>query len=87
MNLVDRKLLTNFRDTAKELGMKPKKFIEFLEDEKYIYRDAHGTIKPYSASNDGLFEIKEYRSLTSDHTGVQTLVTPRGREVFRLLIR
>lgn len=86
-DLVDRKLLTNFRDTAKELGMKPKKFIEFLEDEKYIYRDAHGTIKPYSASNDGLFEIKEYRSLTSDHTGVQTLVTPRGREVFRLLIR
>lgn len=86
-DLVDRKLLTNFRDTAKELGMKPKKFIEFLEDRKYIYRDAHGTIKPYSASNDGLFEIKEYRSLTSDHTGVQTLVTPRGREVFRLLIR
>lgn len=28
-DLVDRKLLTNFRDTAKELGMKPKKFIEF----------------------------------------------------------
>lgn len=86
-DLVDRKLLTNFRDTAKELGVKPKKFLEFLEDKKYIYRDAQGTIKPYSDKNDGLFELKEYKGRYSSHAGQQTLITPRGREVFRLLLK
>lgn len=86
-DLVDRKLLTNFRDTAKELGVKPKKFLDFLEDKKYIYRDAQGTIKPYSDKNDGLFELKEYKGRYSSHAGQQTLVTPRGREVFRLLLK
>ncbi len=86
-DLVDRKLLTNFRDTAKELGVKPKKFLDFLEDKKYIYRDAQGTIKPYSDKNDGLFELKEYKGRYSSHAGQQTLITPRGREVFRLLLK
>ena len=86
-DLVDRKLLTNFRDTAKELGVKPKKFLDFLEDKKYIYRDAKGTIKPYSEKNDGLFELKEYKGRYSSHAGQQTLITPRGREVFRLLLK
>lgn len=86
-DLVDRKLLTNFRDTAKELGVKPKKFLDFLEDKKYIYRDAQGTIKPYSEKNDGLFELKEYKGRYSSHAGQQTLITPRGREVFRLLLK
>lgn len=86
-DLVDRKLLTNFRDTAKELGVKPKKFLDFLEDKKYIYRDAQGTIKPYSEKNDGLFELKEYNGRYSSHAGQQTLITPRGREVFRLLLK
>ena len=86
-DLVDRKLLTNFRDTAKELGVKHKKFLDFLEDKKYIYRDAQGTIKPYSEKNDGLFELKEYKGRYSSHAGQQTLITPRGREVFRLLLK
>ena len=37
--LVDRNLLTNFRETAKELGIKERDFIRFLIDRKYIYRD------------------------------------------------
>lgn len=84
--LVERNLLTNFRDTAKELGIKPKKFIAFLMDHRYIYRDYYGNIKPYSQKNDGLFELKEFNSNSSDYSGVQTLITPRGRETFRLLI-
>ena len=44
--LVDRNLLTNFRDTAKELKVQEKLFIQFLLDKKYIYRDRKGRIKP-----------------------------------------
>ena len=84
--LVDRNLLTNFRDTAKELGMKPKKFVTFLMDHGYIHRDQFGNIKPYARKNDGLFELKEFNSINSDYSGLQTLITPKGRETFRLLI-
>ena len=37
--LVERELLTNFRDTAKEIGMPERKFIQWLTDKGYIYRD------------------------------------------------
>ena len=82
--LVDRNLLTNFRDTAKEIGIKQKIFITYLENHDYIYRDSHGNIRPYADKNKGLFELKEFAN--GDFTGVQTLVTPRGRETFRLLL-
>lgn len=85
--LVDRNLLTNFRDTAKELGIREKDFISELMARKYIYRDQSGQLKPYSGKGDGLFKIKEFNSRYSDHSGLQTLITPRGRETFRLLLR
>lgn len=44
--LVDRNLLTNFRETAKQLGVPPKKFVTFLIDHKYIYRDKRGKLMP-----------------------------------------
>ena len=85
--LVNRNLLTNFRDTAKELGIKEKNFIRFLETKRFIYRDAWGKIRPYAERNKGLFELKEFNAHYSDHTGVQTLITPKGRETFRLLLK
>ena len=88
--LVDRKLNTNFRDTAKELGVKEKDFINFLMEKKFIYREARKEIRPYAAYTDngkGLFTLKEYNSMWSDHAGVQTLITPKGRETFRLLCK
>lgn len=84
-DLVDRNLLTNFRETAKELGIAPKTFIKFLLDHKYIYRDRRGKLLPYEAKNKGLFEVKECTNDKSGWSGVQTLVTPKGRETFRLL--
>ena len=85
--LVDRNLLTNFRDTAKELGVKESFFINWLLEKNYIYRDCKGKLQPYAASMDkGLFEIKEFSSRYSNHAGTQTLVTPKGRETFRLLL-
>lgn len=86
-DLVDRKLLTNFRDTAKEFHIGQKRFIAFLTDNGYAYRDAKGRILPHQKHVDaGLFELKECRSERSRWAGMQTLITPRGRETFRLLL-
>lgn len=83
-NLVERNLLTNFRDTAKELYIKEKTFIKALSESGFIYRDIKNRLKPYAEHVDnGLFELKEYT--TEKMSGVQTLITPKGRETFRLL--
>ncbi len=84
--LVDRNLLSNFRNTAKALGVKQKEFINYLLDHGYIYRDAKGTLFPYAEKNDGLFEIKECYNEKTGWKGYQTLITPKGRETFRLLL-
>lgn len=86
-DLVDRNLLTNFRDTAKELKVQEKAFISFLIQSKYIYRDSKDKLKPYANKNDGLFEIKEAKNEKTGWIGTQTLITPKGRETFRLLIK
>lgn len=84
--LVERNTLTNFRETAKELDVPPKKFVEFLLSKKYIYRDKKGKLQPYEAKNNGLFEVKETFNEKTQWSGTQTLVTPKGRETFRLLM-
>ena len=84
--LVDRNLLTNFRETAKQLEIKEKDFVRFLLDKKYIYRDKRGKIMPYAQyTESGLFEIKESFNEKTQWSGTQTLITPKGRETFRLL--
>lgn len=83
--LVERNTLTNFRETAKQLGIKQNEFIRFLLDKKYIYRDQRGKIMPYAKKNDGLFEVKECANDKTKWAGTQTLITPKGRETFRLL--
>ncbi len=84
--LVDRNLLTNFRETAKQLYVPPKKFVQFLLDRKYIYRDQRGKLMPYAQHAEaGLFEVKEQVNEKTQWAGTQTLVTPKGRETFRLL--
>lgn len=85
--LVDRNLLTNFRETAKQLNIPPKKFVAFLLEKKYIYRDQRGKLMPYAEKNNGLFEVKECFNEKTQWSGTQTLVTPKGRETFRLLSR
>lgn len=83
--LVDRNLLTSFRETAKQLEVKEKAFIQFLLEKKYIYRDKKGKIMPYADKNKGLFEIKETFNEKTNWSGTQTLITPKGWETFRLL--
>lgn len=83
--IVDRNLLTNFRETAKQLQIKEKEFIRFLLDRKYIYRDKKGKIQPYADKNSGLFEVKEFVNEKTGFSSTATLITPKGRETFRLL--
>ena len=83
--LVERNTLTNFRETAKALHIGPKAFIRFLLDRKYLYRDQKGHLLPCEGKNDGLFEVKESINQKTQWSGIQTLVTPKGRETFRLL--
>ncbi len=84
--LVDRNLLTNFRDTAKELGVKERVFIDWLVNSRYLYRDTKNQLRPYATYVEELFKIKEYKARNNEHVGVQTLITPKGRETFRLLM-
>ncbi len=83
--LVDRNLLTNFRTTAKELHIKQNQFISWLLDNKFVYRDKKGSLQPYSKYTD-YFHIKESKSQTGKWAGTQTLITPKGKEAFRLLL-
>lgn len=86
--LVERNLLTSFRTTAKEFGIKESALIGWLIENKYIYRDQKNKLCAYAApKTDGLFDEKEYTCKHSTHAGTQTLITPKGRETFRILMK
>ena len=82
--IVDRGGLTNFRDTAKLLGVSEKAFIFLLIDKKYIYRDQKGTLKPVAKYVGTYFELKEW--VRGEKTVTQTLVTVKGKDHFLELI-
>ena len=82
--LVETNLLTSFRDTAKELKVKETLFIDFLLGKGYIFRDKRNKLKPSAQYVGTLFELKEFT--TGKFSDVQTRVTPKGRETFRLLV-
>ncbi|MFI3228449.1 MAG: BRO family protein [Clostridia bacterium] len=79
--MMDTGFLVNFRTTAKEIGVKPMFLIHFLLDKKYLYRNTKKVLLPYQhhVEND-LFEVVEF--CNHGHSGVQTLVTPTGRNHF-----
>lgn len=85
-DLVDRNLLVNFTEAAKQLGVKRKTLITFMTDHGYLYRDKKGNLLPYANKKaEGLFEVKESSNQKTGWAGCQTLLTPRGVETFRLL--
>ena len=84
--LVDRNLLTNFRTTAKEFHMKQKQVIKCLLEKKFVYRDQKGNLQPYSEYAD-YFHVKDVKSMAGNNwAGTQTLITPKGKEAFRLML-
>ena len=85
--LVDNNLLTNIKDTAKELHTKQNAFVNFLINKKYIYRNSKGKLMPYARYIDnGLFELKEFVDQKTGFASTQLFITPKGKETFRLLI-
>lgn len=84
-DLVAWNVSTNFRSTAKELRIPERLFIKMLISDGYIYRDKNKGILPKAGKGDGLFAVKEYCNQKNKHGGVQTRVTLKGRETFRLL--
>ena len=85
-HLVDKNLLTNFRNTAKQLNIPQKAFIDFLLANDFVYRDKYQRLLPYSRKNKGYFEVKEWISEDGRLVGIQTLITPKGRNYFLVLL-
>lgn len=88
--LVDKKLNTNIRDTAKELGVGEKAFVSFLIEKGYVFRQGkHRKLRPYAKyaeSGNGLFVLKDKHNEQNGWAGQQMYVTPKGKETFRLLL-
>lgn len=86
--LVDKKLNTCIRDTAKELGIKESMFVNWLLNMKYVYRQS-GKLRPYAdycEKGKGYFVLKDRHNNNNGWVGQQMYITPKGKETFRLLI-
>lgn len=75
--------LTNFRSTAKLIGIAPLTFIAKLEDERYVFRE-HGRLAPFQwVINSSLMEYKLVRARDgSGHLYRQSFCTPKGVAYF-----
>ena len=82
-NLVDRNLLTNIRDTAKQIHIPQNKFVSLLLENKFVYRDAKRKLKPYAEYIPLYFEMKDFER--NGHADTQLLINPKGKETFRLM--
>ena len=81
--LVDHEVNLTLRETAKELGIKERSFIDYLIEHGYLYRDKKQHLMPYAEHVDTLFAVKECVNERTGWGGTQTLVTPQGRNCFR----
>ena len=84
-DLVARNLLTNFTKVAHQLNIKRKTFIDWLIRDKFIYRDQKNKLVPYAKYAHTYFHINDTKCKYSKWAGNQTLITPEGKEAFRLL--
>nr|DAG42998.1 MAG TPA: hypothetical protein [Caudoviricetes sp.] len=83
--LCDRNALTGIYETAKLLGVPPRRFTEALVKHHYLFRNKKGVLMPCEAKNDGLFEVKEVLGESNKWSGTQTLITVKCRDVFRMM--
>lgn len=78
--------LTGLNETADALRIPRRTFVAWLVERKYLYRNHCNKLVPDPCMNDGLFQPKEYTSSGAPLNGTQTMVTPKGRETFRLML-
>ena len=82
--LIDRGVNLSLRETGKELGLGQNKFVNRLVDDKFLYRNQNNKLCAYSEYMEkGYFAMKEAVNHATNWAGVQTLVTPKGRDFFR----
>ncbi len=77
--------LTCLRYTAKELGVPQNKFIGYLLEKNYVFRDRHRDGRVFakaSKRNDPLFMTRDFY-LPGGEKSEYTLVTPAGKAHFR----
>lgn len=76
---------TNIRTTAKELQISERVFCKYLQSARFLYRAPSGSLMPYAkAENDGLFIVRDYYA-ENGHHGAYTLITPKGKALFRMI--
>ena len=85
-DLVDANGLTGIRETAKELGWPERKFVSYLLERGYMFRDKtrKKKLQPYAEHlKDGLFEVKECKNDQNGWAGQVAYITMKGRDRFR----
>jgi len=81
---VDPADCTNIRTTAKQLQIPERRFTRFLQEQGFMYRCPAGALMPYNKpSNRGLFIVRDF--CKNGHKGAYTLITPSGKDLFRLM--
>lgn len=77
-------LYTNISTVAKELNIPRGRFIAFLMESGFLFRTVRGELLPYRESMEkGLFVVKDF--CQHGYFGVYTLITPKGKNLFRML--
>lgn len=85
--ICDSRLLTNFRDAAKEIGMSQSQFTGYLKSNGYVYATSKGELRPTEAyRSNGLFQMKSYINPFNGFSGIRTYLTPKGVQYFKLMI-
>lgn len=77
---------TNIRTTAKELQIPERRFCKFLVDARFLFRCPAGNLMPYNKPmNRNLFIVRDYYA-DNGHKGSYTLITPQGKNMFRMML-
>lgn len=77
---------TNIRTKAKELQIPERQFCKFLVDARFLFRCSAGNLMPYNKPmNRNLFIVRDYYA-DNGHKGSYTLITPQGKNMFRMML-
>ena len=81
--LINTTDLVSMRVCAKEIKVPEKKFISYLLENGFLYRDGQGKLIPYAKPKvNGLFDVKTIFSPDGQHSFYQTMITPEGLAYF-----
>lgn len=83
-DFIDRKHLTNFRDSANVLGITQKDFMQILFP-KYIYKNSIGEYRCYSQFSE-YFDLRPFQK-GSERTGQQLMLNLNGLEYFKKITK